>query len=154
MNCSHVEDKLDFYLDGELPTGRINKLERHLEDCVDCRKLLEERKRLNTIISSSDPIPPVPDGFVEKTVTRANFGAARQRPTPLFRLAVAASLLLGLLVGLLGSRQLVLQFEREAIAEEETLMAGEFFGLQEPEDDPLAVYYFSLSEDNNQGVEE
>lgn len=46
MNCEHFEQRLDDYLDGELPPGERSRLETHLQACRNCAGSLARAENL------------------------------------------------------------------------------------------------------------
>ncbi len=79
MNCKGVIRELSDYLNGELDASARGELERHLEDCEDCRLVVDTTKKTIQIFCNSDPVP-LPEDI------RARLHAAlekrlRSRPT-------------------------------------------------------------------------
>ncbi len=65
MDCKHKEcieffEVISEYIDGELDATICRDIERHLEDCSDCRNCLESlRKTINLCKElASEKIPP------------------------------------------------------------------------------------------------
>ena len=59
MNCNHVREHLDYYLDGELADLERGEIEAHLSGCDDCARVLASRRdmksRLRGLASCSAP---------------------------------------------------------------------------------------------------
>ncbi len=57
MNCRGVVQELSSYLDGELDANARAELERHLEDCEDCRLVVDTTQKTIEIFCNSEPVP-------------------------------------------------------------------------------------------------
>lgn len=59
MKKEHISDKeLFFYLTGDLETGSIKRIEKHVQDCKLCRnRLAQERTFYNIMKNSEYPVP-------------------------------------------------------------------------------------------------
>ena len=64
MNCEQMNDLLSAFLDGELTAQEEEQMHAHLEQCADCRALLEQLQTLHTSFSDLEEIP-APEGFAE-----------------------------------------------------------------------------------------
>jgi len=53
-NIAHVGDRLSGYLDGELTQQQRQRVQLHLEDCAECRRLLDELTAVRTRLGASD----------------------------------------------------------------------------------------------------
>ena len=42
MNCEHAREKISAMMDGELDAQEAGLLQRHIDQCADCRKMKEE----------------------------------------------------------------------------------------------------------------
>lgn len=49
--------ELSSYLDGELDANARAELERHLEDCEDCRLVVDTTQKTIEIFCNSEPVP-------------------------------------------------------------------------------------------------
>ena len=58
MNCSEFEDKISFYMDGELPGDETESVEKHMEGCPECKKLFDEFKSIDGLIDNIPQISP------------------------------------------------------------------------------------------------
>ena len=97
-------------IDGTIGAIRRAELERHLEDCAECRSFLADMEKLHDLSQTLDPIQP-PDGVWLQIAGRLRQeGRVQAPPTPVpsraphyAMLAIAASLVLavGIAIGLL-----------------------------------------------------
>ena len=69
MNCEQMNDLLWAFLDGELTAQEEEQMHAHLEQCADCRALLEQLQTLRTSFSDLEEIS-APEGFAEKVMDR------------------------------------------------------------------------------------
>jgi hypothetical protein len=91
MSCSKFENDVALYAGGDLPAGRIARIESHLAECADCRALANELMALlsglrdepmeegvRNRLGDSDGKEPLPDG--RGSVNRAE--STRLLPLP------------------------------------------------------------------------
>jgi len=95
MICSQARSLLGVYLDGELDLYRAVEIEAHLRDCAPCRGVLETHKQLSAAILNTSYYP-APSSLR----ARLESSAAPAWRRPVAWLALAASLIVGLLVTL------------------------------------------------------
>jgi anti-sigma factor RsiW len=60
MDCDRYEESLSAYVDGELAYEKRAELEKHLLDCPDCSRRLEEMRRIESFKPLLEPkeVPP------------------------------------------------------------------------------------------------
>ena len=56
MNCEEVIHELSDYIDGELAGTLHQELESHLEECSDCKLVVNQTKKTIEIFCDSEPI--------------------------------------------------------------------------------------------------
>ena len=56
MNCKGVILEISNYIDGELDLPVKEELERHLEDCEDCKMVVDQTKLTVEIFCDSKPV--------------------------------------------------------------------------------------------------
>jgi hypothetical protein len=61
MNCWTIRSKLPGYLDGALPSREHKPISEHLQFCSDCRRELERYRKLSSLMSRLERVPPPPD---------------------------------------------------------------------------------------------
>ena len=83
MNCEQMNDLLWAFLDGELTAQEEEQMHAHLEQCADCRALLEQLQTLRTSFSDLEEIP-APDGFAEGVMSRIK-AQSKPKVIPLFK---------------------------------------------------------------------
>ena len=61
MNCKGVIREISDYLDGELELSAKQELEHHLEDCGDCKMVVDQTRLAVDVFCDSEPIELPPD---------------------------------------------------------------------------------------------
>ena len=95
MNCREVTTRLDDWLDGQLAADEAERIAHHLDECPCCEAEAAREWALRTALRAL-PVPPPPPGFADRVLANA-VRMPRGRRTGL---AIAASLVLGIAVGL------------------------------------------------------
>jgi anti-sigma factor RsiW len=117
MRCKYLKQKLDRYIQGDLPEPISEKIERHLHKCHDCADVLSRIKKLNELFEDISSTP-VPDGFSERLMqlARQKQYLQQEREPAVIRLwewfdrtglkksTAAAVLIVGLAIGMLMGR--------------------------------------------------
>lgn len=83
MNCEQMTDLLWAFLDGELTAQEEEQMHAHLEQCADCRALLEQLQTLRTSFSDLEEIP-APEGFADGVMRRIK-AESKPKVIPLFK---------------------------------------------------------------------
>jgi len=65
MNCLDIKENLSAYLDGEMEADKINEIEKHLENCGDCKSEYDELLEVTGILRTV-PNVSLPDSFDER----------------------------------------------------------------------------------------
>jgi anti-sigma factor RsiW len=99
VSCGLPRERIHALVDGELSPEDVLEVERHVRSCPVCSADYGRLRSLRSVLRSEALAFPTPPALVERV--RAGLGAARrgrnERMRPL--LALAASLLLGVLIG-------------------------------------------------------
>src|SRR2546430_9835017 len=104
MDCSEFALRLDDLLDGRLHALERKSIEEHLARCSDCRQRHEHAVALMESVRNVTP-PALHPGFADQALARATRathpspGVARSRWRPVLGMALAASLVLGVALG-------------------------------------------------------
>ncbi len=101
MECRDFALQLDDLLDGRLHALGRNSAQEHLERCPDCRQLHEHAVAVLETVRKLAP-PALQPGFIDQALSRATrpaVGAARPKWRPVLGMALAASLVLGVALG-------------------------------------------------------
>jgi anti-sigma factor (TIGR02949 family) len=65
VKCKNIIRELSSFLDGELDAGTIAHIQEHLEDCEDCRLLVNTTRKTIQIYCKSEPVP-LPDDLRDR----------------------------------------------------------------------------------------
>src|SRR5262245_4410006 len=98
MQCNYFTSQLDDYLDGRLDA---RPLQKHLSGCADCRRVFAHAEAVRDGLRRLSP-PEMHPEFVDRAILRATRpGVAETRPRrgAVVGMALAASLVLGLALG-------------------------------------------------------
>ena len=69
-NCKALLGSLSEYIDGELPSDLCREIEKHLEDCDNCRVVLNTTKRTIDLVHITPEEQTVPDDVRERLFKR------------------------------------------------------------------------------------
>lgn len=75
MSCEKTS-QVHAYHDGELPDDQRQAMQAHLEVCDQCRRLLEDLRRLSSLMATA-PLPAVPQAALNRM--HGSWWAARRR---------------------------------------------------------------------------
>jgi hypothetical protein len=101
MECIEFGLRLDDLLDGRLHALGRKSIEEHLGRCPECRNRYAQAMAVLESVRKLTPPAPHP-GFIEQALSRATrpvAGAARSKWRPVIGMALAASLVLGVALG-------------------------------------------------------
>jgi anti-sigma factor RsiW len=56
LNCENVIHELSDFIDGDLDVALQQELESHLQDCADCRLVVDQTKKTIEIFCDSEPV--------------------------------------------------------------------------------------------------
>jgi len=100
MDCQRTRNRLEDHLDGQLAPAEAAEVAGHLAECADCAAALAEREALRAALGEL-PVPAPSADLWQRSLARAKQGERkRQRAWSAGGLAVAASLLVAVAVGL------------------------------------------------------
>jgi anti-sigma factor RsiW len=103
MTCQEARQLIEAYADGELDLLRSLELERHLEDCAECRALYEQVEELRSAVRTHAPHFAAPQGFDKRIRTQLRLRRRAQpetvaAPGLAWRLSALAAGIVGLVV--------------------------------------------------------
>ena len=107
MECRDFTPQLDDCLDGRLDAAARRSIQEHLERCPDCRRLHQHAAALQAALRTL-PAPTSRPGFVDRALahaTGAAAGAARPPRRAVVGFALAATLVLGVVLGIFLATQ-------------------------------------------------
>ena len=124
MSC-HCAEKVSLLIDGELPASEVREVESHLLECAECQKLRADFLGLRQQLSS---YPAGVDFASQQKALAAILGEQPNQPSARTRwlglqwnfgrtaVAFASLLLIGLIIGIVTYRSLVLKKANETTA--------------------------------------
>lgn len=168
MRCQHVKQKLDRYIQGDLPEPMSKKVERHLHKCRDCADTLSRINKLAGLFEDTS-LPPVPEGFSERLMHLARQRQYLQQTsapavirlwewfdrTGLKKSVAAAGVIIGLSVGLLMGLQTSRQSQQKQTVNQIADASGlidtfRFDYLTEAPENSLSRVYVQMITGTNQ----
>ena len=88
MKCSRVQDRLMAYHDGELSVSRKRNMEKHLSECEECARMLEQLVKADRAVDKAG-IPDIPgaddrywESFTSRVLDRVEEDAATRVSLP------------------------------------------------------------------------
>lgn len=162
MRCRYVKQKLDRYIQGDLPEPISKNIARHVRNCQDCADALSRLKTLAGFFEDTS-LPPVPEGFSERLMHRVHRQQYLQQTseptamrlwewfgrTGLKQSAAAAGIIIGLSIGLLMGLQTSRQSRQRQTANQIAGNSGlidtfRFDYLTEAPDNSLSQVYVQM----------
>ena len=113
MNCQNIRNRLDAWVDGELPASEAERISRHLDTCQTCMRHALELRQLAAAL---DQLPPLTasSSFYRRTLKAYRMGIDRPGMAEwwhslslVMRSAVCGAALAGLLCGAVLGTSLV-----------------------------------------------
>ena len=106
MECRDITLQLDDLLDGRLDALQRKSVQEHLGRCPDCLSLHEHAVAVRAALGELSP-PAPPPHFVDQVLSRATRTVASANPRwrPVLGMALAASLVLGVALGVFFATQ-------------------------------------------------
>ncbi len=107
MECHDLALQLDDYLDGRLDAVGQRSIQEHLELCPNCRRRHQHAVALQAAVRTLTAPTPHPD-FVDRALSRATHaavGSARHTRRAVLGMALAASVVLGVALGVFLATQ-------------------------------------------------
>lgn len=95
--CAYVLDRLDAFVDGDLPATEVEEIKAHLDTCRDCTDELAAARSLKEQLHGL-PKLRCPDSVVERVIARAEGTSSKARWLAVGRFRWAAALAATILV--------------------------------------------------------
>lgn len=103
MNCQLFQSKLDDYLDGLLDADEMRGIQHHAEVCSSCAGLIARERRLRRELEELPVLPPSP-GFAARALRNARVSQKASRSHRMVSAALAATLMIGIVIGHFGTQ--------------------------------------------------
>ena len=79
MSCTHINEKLDDYMDGALDNAEVALLDEHIASCDPCRQTIEGEQGLRNLLKDY-PVPAPDAAYFDQALAKAtHVGGSRQR---------------------------------------------------------------------------
>ena len=65
-DCGDCREAIQLYLDGELRGSGLVEFCAHLEQCLDCRQMVEAEEELDRLLKRAKPLYTAPDSLQER----------------------------------------------------------------------------------------
>jgi Putative zinc-finger len=69
LECKHVWEHISGYLDGTLPPGVLEEVQKHLDHCEICSAILDSTRNI-LILTADDRVYELPLGFSQRLHAR------------------------------------------------------------------------------------
>ena len=71
MSCTHINEKLDDFMDDALDDAEIALLNEHIDSCDSCRQALESERRLRGLLRDY-PVPAPDAAYIDAALAKAS----------------------------------------------------------------------------------
>ena len=75
MSCTHINEKLDDFMDGALDDAEIALLNEHIESCESCLQAVESEQRLRALLQDY-PVPAPDTAYFDRALAKARHDGA------------------------------------------------------------------------------
>ncbi len=102
MDCRATRQLLNAYVDGELDLAKNLEIDQHVQECADCAQACANLRAVRAALQGAELSYPVPAGLrrrVEASLRPASEPRSALRRFPRLAIAIAASLLVGVIAG-------------------------------------------------------
>lgn len=132
MDCKTVLERINAYLDGELPGNVMQSVEQHISQCRGCKEELQSIRALNAMLDRA-PEMVVPRDFAKETVRKGmllkkeglTLSEWWRSLTHIWKFAACAAAVAGLLAGGLVPQSLYMQTVGAKVQKGLSLYSGE-----------------------------
>lgn len=69
-HCRHLKDSLSDYIDGELSEDLCTEIDRHMQECENCRIVVDSLRKTVYLYHASAETQVMPDEVRERLFTR------------------------------------------------------------------------------------
>jgi predicted anti-sigma-YlaC factor YlaD len=77
-NCKYLLDSLSEYIDGELNQSICDEIDRHLEECDDCRIVVNTLEKTVYLYHKTTPQQEIPVDVKKRRIKNCRFYSERQ----------------------------------------------------------------------------
>jgi len=131
MSDTHINEKLDDYMDGSLDEAETLALNAHVDSCNTCRQTVESEQRLRGLLKDY-PVPAPDDAYFDQALARAshvsNLANSNRQRNRWFMTGFGGAIAAGLLAWVIGGSILKTPEPVESVAS----IPGVTMVLEEP----------------------
>ena len=102
MSCTHINEKLDDYMDGALDDAEIARLDDHIESCDSCRQTLTSEQRLRGLLKDY-PVPAPDPAFFDRALATASHVSTKGDRNRWIMTGFGGAIAAGLVAWIIGS---------------------------------------------------
>ncbi len=101
MSCTHINEKLDDYMDGTLDDGEVVMLDEHIDSCDVCRHTVESEQRLRGLLKDY-PVPTPDAAYFDQALARASHVSTNRQRNRWIMTGFGGAIAAGLIAWIIG----------------------------------------------------
>jgi len=127
MSDTHINEKLDDYMDGSLDEAETLVLDAHVDSCNTCRQTVDSEQRLRGLLKDY-PVPAPDDAYFDQALAKASHVSSNGQRNRWIMTGFGGAIAAGLLAWVIGSTLLKTPEPVESVAS----IPGVTMVLEEP----------------------
>ena len=127
MSDTHINEKLDDYMDGSLDDAETLAFDTHVDSCNSCRQMVESEQRLRGLLKDY-PVPAPDDAYFDQALAKASHVSTNGQRNRWFMTGFGGAIAAGLLAWVIGGTILQTPEPVESVAS----IPGVTMVLEEP----------------------
>jgi anti-sigma factor RsiW len=127
MSDTHINEKLDDYMDGSLDDSETLAFDTHVDSCNSCRQMVESEQRLRGLLKDY-PVPAPDDAYFDQALAKASHVSTNGQRNRWFMTGFGGAIAAGLLAWVIGGTILQTTEPVESVAS----IPGVTMVLEEP----------------------
>jgi anti-sigma factor RsiW len=127
MSDTHINEKLDDYMDGSLDDSETLAFDTHVDSCNSCRQMVESEQRLRGLLKDY-PVPAPDDAYFDQALAKASHVSTNGQRNRWFMTGFGGAIAAGLLAWVIGGTILQTPEPVESVAS----IPGVTMVLEEP----------------------
>jgi anti-sigma factor RsiW len=127
MSDTHINEKLDDYMDGSLDEAETLALDAHVDSCNTCRQTVDSEQRLRGLLKDY-PVPAPDDAYFDQALAKASHVSSNGQRNRWIMTGFGGAIAAGLLAWVIGGTLLKTPEPVESVAS----IPGVTMALEEP----------------------
>ncbi len=127
MSDTHINEKLDDYMDGSLDEAETLALDAHVDSCNTCRQTVDSEQRLRGLLKDY-PVPAPDDAYFDQALAKASHVSSNGQRNRWIMTGFGGAIAAGLLAWIIGGTLLKTPEPVESVAS----IPGVTMVLEEP----------------------